>query len=112
MTIAAEKVVVPAEKKDEKVEKRRALGRGLESLLPGPRVVTNPGPEPRAPIRHMLVRQRTKPRSLASLGMTVGRTCECCRMKGVGERWLTHTVGGFSGRRLSGGTAGVAVPNI
>jgi ParB family transcriptional regulator, chromosome partitioning protein len=26
-------------KKDEKVEKRRALGRGLESLLPGPRVV-------------------------------------------------------------------------
>ncbi|MGB6027880.1 MAG: ParB/RepB/Spo0J family partition protein, partial [Candidatus Sulfotelmatobacter sp.] len=28
----------------EKVEKRRALGRGLESLLPGPRVVV-PGPE-------------------------------------------------------------------
>lgn len=27
------------EKKDEKLEKRRALGRGLESLLPGPRVV-------------------------------------------------------------------------
>src|SRR5271154_7606581 len=26
-------------KKEEKVEKRRALGRGLESLLPGPRVV-------------------------------------------------------------------------
>ena len=30
---------VAAEKKDEKVEKRRALGRGLESLLPGPRVL-------------------------------------------------------------------------
>ncbi|HTV54777.1 MAG TPA: ParB/RepB/Spo0J family partition protein [Terriglobia bacterium] len=30
-----------AEKKDEKVEKRRALGRGLESLLPGPRVVSS-----------------------------------------------------------------------
>ncbi len=29
----------PVEKKEEKVEKRRALGRGLESLLPGPRVV-------------------------------------------------------------------------
>ncbi|MGA7907248.1 MAG: ParB/RepB/Spo0J family partition protein [Candidatus Sulfotelmatobacter sp.] len=29
----------PPAKKDEKVEKRRALGRGLESLLPGPRVV-------------------------------------------------------------------------
>ena len=28
------------EKKEEKVEKRRALGRGLESLLPGPRVVS------------------------------------------------------------------------
>ncbi len=36
-TTAAEKLGV--EKKDEKVEKRRALGRGLESLLPGPRVV-------------------------------------------------------------------------
>jgi ParB family chromosome partitioning protein len=32
-----------AEKKDEKVEKRRALGRGLESLLPGPRVVAPGG---------------------------------------------------------------------
>ncbi len=30
------------EKKEEKVEKRRALGRGLESLLPGPRVVVSP----------------------------------------------------------------------
>src|SRR5882762_2217024 len=40
MTTAAEKVAVPGVKKKEKVEKRRALGRGLESLLPGPRVVT------------------------------------------------------------------------
>jgi ParB family chromosome partitioning protein len=42
MTIsaAAEKLAGRAvEKKDEKVEKRRALGRGLESLLPGPRAV-------------------------------------------------------------------------
>src|ERR1700733_9733630 len=40
-TSAAEKVarVVP-EKKEEKIEKRKALGRGLESLLPGPRVVS------------------------------------------------------------------------
>jgi ParB family chromosome partitioning protein len=30
------------EKKDEKVEKRRALGRGLGALLPGPRVVGSP----------------------------------------------------------------------
>ena len=30
------------EKKEEKIEKRRALGRGLESLLPGPRAVANP----------------------------------------------------------------------
>src|ERR1700741_242645 len=30
------------EKDKEKVEKRRALGRGLESLLPGPRVVKPP----------------------------------------------------------------------
>lgn len=34
------------ERKDEKPEKRRALGRGLESLLPGPRVV-QPSAEPR-----------------------------------------------------------------
>ncbi|MGO9168984.1 MAG: hypothetical protein ACLP56_19110, partial [Candidatus Sulfotelmatobacter sp.] len=37
---------VAAEKKDEKVEKRKALGRGLASLLPGPRVVA-PSSEPR-----------------------------------------------------------------
>jgi ParB family chromosome partitioning protein len=41
---AVEKVAGhPAEK--EKMEKRRALGRGLESLLPGPRVVSPPFPE-------------------------------------------------------------------
>jgi ParB family chromosome partitioning protein len=33
-----------ADKKDEKVEKRRALGRGLASLLPGPRAVVNAEP--------------------------------------------------------------------
>ena len=37
-TVAAEKLAGQAEK--EKIEKRRALGRGLESLLPGPRVVS------------------------------------------------------------------------
>src|SRR5258708_2384313 len=37
-TTAAEAAGHPAGK--EKVEKRRALGRGLESLLPGPRVAT------------------------------------------------------------------------
>jgi ParB family transcriptional regulator, chromosome partitioning protein len=39
-TSAAEKVRATVEKKEEKMEKRRALGRGLESLLPGPRVVS------------------------------------------------------------------------
>jgi ParB family transcriptional regulator, chromosome partitioning protein len=39
-TSAAENLAgAVVEKKEEKVEKRRALGRGLESLLPGPRVV-------------------------------------------------------------------------
>jgi ParB family chromosome partitioning protein len=39
-TAAVEKVAgIPVEK--EKIEKRRALGRGLESLLPGPRVVSS-----------------------------------------------------------------------
>ncbi|MGB7601256.1 MAG: ParB/RepB/Spo0J family partition protein, partial [Candidatus Sulfotelmatobacter sp.] len=37
-------VATVAEKKDEKVEKRRALGRGLASLLPGPRAVVNAEP--------------------------------------------------------------------
>jgi ParB family transcriptional regulator, chromosome partitioning protein len=42
MTSAAEKLAGQViAKKDEKVEKRRALGRGLESLLPGPRVVSS-----------------------------------------------------------------------
>src|ERR1700722_10070245 len=44
---------VAVEKKDEKVEKRKALGRGLASLLPGPRAVA-PSTESRtatAPIR-------------------------------------------------------------
>src|SRR4029077_11688207 len=34
-----DQMALAAEKKDEKVEKRRAFGRGVESLLPGPRVV-------------------------------------------------------------------------
>jgi len=42
MTMAAENTAGRAGDK-EKVEKRRALGRGLESLLPGPRVVGSPG---------------------------------------------------------------------
>ena len=40
MTTTAATNLVASEKRDEKVEKRRALGRGLESLLPGPRVVS------------------------------------------------------------------------
>jgi ParB family transcriptional regulator, chromosome partitioning protein len=38
-TIAAEKLATALPKKEDKPEKRKALGRGLESLLPGPRVV-------------------------------------------------------------------------
>jgi len=40
-TNAAENLAGRVDK--EKVEKRRALGRGLESLLPGPRAVGGPG---------------------------------------------------------------------
>jgi ParB family chromosome partitioning protein len=39
-TATAQNLAATENKKDEKTEKRRALGRGLESLLPGPRVVT------------------------------------------------------------------------
>jgi len=42
----ADKLAGETHKDKEKVEKRRALGRGLESLLPGPRVVTAPAPKP------------------------------------------------------------------
>jgi ParB family chromosome partitioning protein len=37
-----DKAVADKDKKDDKVEKRKALGRGLASLLPGPRVVSPP----------------------------------------------------------------------
>jgi ParB family transcriptional regulator, chromosome partitioning protein len=46
MTITAATNLAGSEKKEEKVEKRRALGRGLESLLPGPRVVAPAEPRP------------------------------------------------------------------
>ncbi|MGC1370865.1 MAG: ParB/RepB/Spo0J family partition protein [Candidatus Sulfotelmatobacter sp.] len=54
MTIAtAENLAATENKKDDKTEKRRALGRGLESLLPGPRAVTAnvapPAPRPAVP---------------------------------------------------------------
>src|SRR5947209_18966093 len=49
--IAAEKVRPVPEKKDEKLDKRRALGRGLESLLPGPRVVAPVAPPSAPPAR-------------------------------------------------------------
>jgi len=45
-TTAANLAGTVVEKKEEKVEKRRALGRGLESLLPGPRVVVPPAENP------------------------------------------------------------------
>ena len=41
--VAAEKTG-PAKLSEKLAEKRRALGRGLESLLPGPRVVPVPAP--------------------------------------------------------------------
>ena len=45
-TAAVEKA---AAKPADKVEKRRALGRGLDSLLPGPRVVVPPVSRPAGP---------------------------------------------------------------
>jgi ParB family transcriptional regulator, chromosome partitioning protein len=53
ITSTAEKPVPAADK--DKVEKRRALGRGLESLLPGPRAVSptaRPVNIPAAPVAH------------------------------------------------------------
>jgi ParB family chromosome partitioning protein len=47
------------EKKHEKVEKRRALGRGLASLLPGPRVVVSGGAG--APVAREQATQGLKP---------------------------------------------------
>src|ERR1700686_683094 len=55
-TSAAENVAGPARDK-EKVEKRRALGRGLASLLPGPRVVVpgqNSGADGKQQIPHFV----------------------------------------------------------
>jgi ParB family transcriptional regulator, chromosome partitioning protein len=50
-TAAADHTARTADK--EKVEKRRALGRGLESLLPGPRVVAGAGVRPAVPAQHV-----------------------------------------------------------
>jgi len=50
-TSAAENLAGRAGDKD-KAEKRRALGRGLESLLPGPRVVGGAGVRPAMPPTH------------------------------------------------------------
>ena len=81
-TSAAEKLAGPSgEKKEEKVEKRRALGRGLASLLPGPRVVVGqPSVVSRQPsVRHRFLKVRRErrvvvapanSRFLALLGMT------------------------------------------
>jgi len=82
---------VAAEKKDEKVEKRKALGRGLASLLPGPRVVAST--EARGPSGgaggadsvFTAVVMRGKPRSLALLGMTRARRPRLRRLRGRGR---------------------------
>jgi ParB family transcriptional regulator, chromosome partitioning protein len=47
-TAAARHLAGEKDKDKEKMEKRRALGRGLASLLPGPRVVTTPPAAPNA----------------------------------------------------------------
>ncbi|HWW14032.1 MAG TPA: ParB/RepB/Spo0J family partition protein [Candidatus Dormibacteraeota bacterium] len=68
-TSAAENLAGRAgEKKDEKVEKRRALGRGLESLLPGPRVVK--GPEYPVPGAQSSGPQGLKPESSSAVSGT------------------------------------------
>jgi ParB family chromosome partitioning protein len=75
-TAAAENLAGRAgEKKDEKVEKRRALGRGLESLLPGPRVVSSPesrvpSPESRVPSPEVSAPQGLKPESSSAMSGT------------------------------------------
>jgi ParB family transcriptional regulator, chromosome partitioning protein len=48
MTTGAAETTTGRTREKEKVEKRRALGRGLESLLPGPRVVAGAGVRPAA----------------------------------------------------------------
>jgi ParB family transcriptional regulator, chromosome partitioning protein len=54
------------EKKEEKVEKRRALGRGLESLLPGPRVVASPSTPYPVPSAEAPSSQGLKPEASSS----------------------------------------------
>ena len=57
MTTVAENLAGQRSEK-EKVEKRRALGRGLESLLPGPRVVPAEGAGRAGGERHTRVSAR------------------------------------------------------
>jgi ParB family transcriptional regulator, chromosome partitioning protein len=55
-TAAAQNLATSENKRDEKPEKRKALGRGLESLLPGPRAVVAP-PTPRAAVHPAVDRE-------------------------------------------------------
>jgi ParB family chromosome partitioning protein len=67
MTTSNAAVDKPAEKAHEKLaEKRRALGRGLESLLPGPRVV------PAGPTHSQPTRMSGAPDALTSDGVRAG----------------------------------------
>jgi ParB family chromosome partitioning protein len=73
--ITAEKVArdpLP-EKKDEKMEKRRALGRGLASLLPGPRVVS-PAVGPRPPAVPGMVSPPSQPTAPGDQPAGIGGT--------------------------------------
>jgi ParB family transcriptional regulator, chromosome partitioning protein len=87
------------EKKEEKVEKRRALGRGLESLLPGPRVVV-PAAEPRA--------AGVEPR---------GSEARAAGSDGAGEQQIPHfvrndkTSGEYASQELDVTRAGAPAPH-
>ena len=95
MAIPAEKVGV--EKVAEKLaEKRRALGRGLESLLPGPRVVPSERPDPCA-------------QDAGAMGQSASASCRRWRRRyarNAGEGARRRVGAGRDRRELDGSVSG------
>jgi ParB family transcriptional regulator, chromosome partitioning protein len=99
----------PGDKPVEKMEKRRALGRGLESLLPGPRVVPTQSPRLAENARHGVASPIAAP---GGAQQVPHRVSDSVRNDNVGDQVRTDSVGeqlrGSSGEAFDGVIRAVA----
>ena len=89
----------PAKLSEKLAEKRRALGRGLESLLPGPRVVPVPTPSPLP--QTQIARKDGTPDSLASSPSSSSLSSSSAEFAGGRPEEAVATQAGESGRAVS-----------